>query len=314
MIQKMNKKSALFFLAAIMLVLSACHFGSGKGDGPQPQVVHIDSITIYCDEAFKYLLDQEQTIYEHEQPDKHVQLIYKSETDVLKALTTDSFAYAILGRGLHESERKDLLKKSNLPSEERPFASDAVALVANWKFEKDTLPYEEIQSLLESKSNKYKLVFEGNGSGTVSYMFAQIGHQAARPSAFAAGNMDELISYLQKDEKSIGFIPFVKISDTDDVAAKELLKKVKVLYVTKPDTSGRIITSIACQSDIADGSYPFIRHLYFVQHGLNDRVGTGFVNFLYQDRAGRIALKSGLIPVNMPQRIINVNTDSIVVK
>ena len=33
---------------------------------------HIDSITVYCDEAFQYLMGEEIEIYERVQPDQHL--------------------------------------------------------------------------------------------------------------------------------------------------------------------------------------------------------------------------------------------------
>jgi hypothetical protein len=44
---------------------------------------------------------------------------------------------------------------------------------------------------------------------------------------------------------------------------------------------------------------------------MEEKVGTGFVNFLYGDKSGRIILKAGLVPTIMPQRVVNVNTDTI---
>ena len=142
-------------------------------------------------------------------------------------------------------------------------------------------------------------------------MFSQIAHASIRPSAYAAKNLGELVSYLQKDHKGIGFIPFDRISGEHDTAARNLLKKVKVLYVSRPDSTGRIVASTACQSEIADGSYPLDRPINLISHTMEQKVGTGFVNFLNREQSGRIILKAGLVPVIMPQRIINVSTDAI---
>ena len=276
-----------------------------------PDAEHIDSITVYCDEAFKFLIDQEIRIYEFEQSDKHIHVVYAPEAEVLKRLFTDRSSVVIVGRRLRDQEKKDLLHLSNIQPEERVFATDAVAIIANRSLDRDTIPYSEVLSLLTNKSNKYDLVFEGNGSGVVNYMFSQIAHASVRPSAYAAGNLGELVAYLQKDHKGIGFIPFERISGENDTAARSLLKKVKVLYVSRPDSTGRIVASTACQSEIADGSYPLDRPINFISHSMEQKVGTGFVNFLNTEQSGRIILKAGLVPVIMPQRIINVSTDAI---
>jgi phosphate transport system substrate-binding protein len=300
----------LCITAAIGLALIACSQKAPQADKVTTEVTHIDSITVYCDEAFRYIMEQEVAVYEHDLPDKHLQVIYKPEAEVLKVLMTDSFSTVVLGRRLRESEKDELFKKTHLMPDERCFAKDAIAIVANYDFTPDTLTYEQIGGLISNTSNQYTLVFEGNGSGVLSYMFTLF-TKSAKPSAFAAKNTEELIGYLEKDRKSIGFIPFDKVSDDDVASSRELLKKVKLLYVSAKDSTGRRLVSTASQSEIADGSYPFVRPINFISHSMDEKVGTGFVNFLYKDRAARIVLKSGLVPAIMPSRTINVNTDSL---
>lgn len=266
---------------------------------------HIDSITVYADEAFRYIIDQEVHVYENDQPDQHLQVIYLPEAEVLKHLASDSFSTVVIGRRLRESERQQLFKKNHVTPEERCFARDAIALVGHPDFPQDTLPYTQIGKLIAEGSDQYKVVFEGNSSGVLSYMFGLF-TQSARPSAFAVKNTDELVAYLQKDKSAIGFIPYDKISDEDVSSARDLLKKVKLLYVAKADSAGRMVVSTASQSEIADGSYPFARPINFIQHSMDQKVGTGFVNFLNKDRSGRIILKSGLVPTIMPSRTINI--------
>ena len=308
----MNKllsiKSALILAFALSLV--AC---SNKPLAVDDKTVtnHIDSITVYCDEGFQELMDQEIRIYEIEYPDKHIHMIYTSETEALRRLTTDSFAVVIVGRKLSEQERSDILHRTRLQAEEHSFATDGIAIIANRKLDRNTMPYNDIMSLLTNKSNAYNLVFEGNGSGVINYMFAQIAGSPSRPSAYAAKNLNELVDYLQKDNKGIGFIPFSRISDENDTTAQQLLKKVKLLYVSRMDSTGKLVSSTASQSEIADGSYPLDRPINIISHTMEEKVGTGFVNFLYGDKSGRIILKAGLVPTIMPQRVVNVNTDTI---
>lgn len=291
-----------------VLMFTACSQKQAPGKEVAGQ---IDSATIYCDEAFRDLIDQEIRIYEVELPDKHIHMVYTTEAEALKRLSNDSFAIVIVGRRLHEQERADILKRTNLQAEEHTFATDAVAVVAGPGMDRDTIAYTAVLSLLTNTSHDYDLVFEGNGSGVINYMFSQIAQTSVHPSAFAAKNIDELADYLRKDKKAIGFIPFSRISDEHDSSATDLLKKVKVLYVSKADSTGRMVSATACQSEIADGSYALDRPVNLILHTMDEKVGTGFVNFLYRERSGRIILKAGLVPFIMPHRTINVNTDGI---
>ena len=299
-------------LIALVLVFAAC--SQKRAAAPEAAVAtvsHIDSITVYCDEAFRDVVNAEIAIYENELPDKHIHVVYTSETEAMKHLEQDSSSVIIVGRKLREQERTDILKRTNLQAEEHVFATDAVALVAADGLDRDTIPYRMVLSLLTNTSHEYDLVFEGNGSGVINYMFAQIAHSAVHPSAYAAKNIGELVDYLRKDKRAIGFIPYSRISDQYDSSATDLLKKVKVLYVSKPDSTGRIVSAMASQSEIADGSYPLDRPVNLILHTMDGKVGTGFANFIHRERSSRIILKAGLVPAIMPQRVINVNTDGV---
>lgn len=303
----------LYLIAIFCLSLLACSRHPDQASLPPATMegpTHIDSITVYADEAFRYIIDQEVRVYENDQPEQHLQVIYLPEAEVLKHLNTDSFSTVVIGRRLRESERTQLFKNNHITPDESCFARDAIALVANPDFPQDTLPYGLVGQLVAGRAGQYKVVFEGNGSGVLSYMFGLFSQTSAH-SAFAVKNTDELIEYLQKDDKAIGFLPYDKISDEDVASVRDLLKKVKLLYVAKADSTGRIIASTASQSEIADESYPFARPINFIQHSMDQKVGTGFVNFLYKDRSGRIILKSGLVPAIMPSRTININTDGL---
>ena len=115
----------------LLMAFSSCSYF--RQPATQETTVHIASITVYCDEAFKYLIDQEIEIYEFEQPDQHIHVIYAAEAVVLKRLFTDSSAVVIVGRGLRDQEKKDLLHLSNIqagsaPSLLMPWLSLQIAL------------------------------------------------------------------------------------------------------------------------------------------------------------------------------------------
>lgn len=313
-IKDFKAEALLTSLLLLVLSFSSCNNRQAaklNTDKATDVITKIDSITIYCDEGFRELIEQEVVIYERNYPDKHLNLSYLPETQVLKHLFEDSFATVIIGRKLHEQERDEILHRTGLQADEHTFATDAVAIIAGRDAANNTVPYTTILSLLNNTTHEFDLVFEGNGSSVINYMFAQIAHTSNRPSAYAAKNIDELADYLQKDKKAIGFIPFSRISDENDTTSRNLLKKVKLLNVSKIDSTERLITSTASQSEIADGSYPLDRPINLIEHSMDGKVGTGFVNFLYAEKSGRIILKAGLVPLIMPQRVINVNTDTI---
>jgi phosphate transport system substrate-binding protein len=60
------------------------------------------------------------------------------------------------------------------------------------------------------------------------------------------------------------------------------------------------------QSDIATGLYPLTRTLYVLNYEGRDGLGTGFANYVSAPDGQRIILKSGLLPVTIPPREIEI--------
>jgi phosphate transport system substrate-binding protein len=60
------------------------------------------------------------------------------------------------------------------------------------------------------------------------------------------------------------------------------------------------------QSNIATGSYPLTRKLYVLNYSNRDGLGMGFATYIGAFEGQRIVLKSGLLPVEMPSREVNI--------
>jgi phosphate transport system substrate-binding protein len=60
------------------------------------------------------------------------------------------------------------------------------------------------------------------------------------------------------------------------------------------------------QNNIAEGKYPLARDLYIINGQGYSGLGMGFASFVAGDIGQRIILKSGLLPVRIPGRRINV--------
>jgi phosphate transport system substrate-binding protein len=58
-------------------------------------------------------------------------------------------------------------------------------------------------------------------------------------------------------------------------------------------------------------NYPLTRDVVIISREIGTGLGTGFISFAASDKGQRIVLKSGLVPVTMPVRIVNINRNKL---
>jgi phosphate transport system substrate-binding protein len=82
--------------------------------------------------------------------------------------------------------------------------------------------------------------------------------------------------------------------------------KVNILSVKSPTGDNFYSPS---QNNIAEGKYPLARDLYIINAQGYSGLGMGFASFVAGDIGQRIILKSGLLPVRIPGRKINIRNE-----
>ena len=92
---------------------------------------------------------------------------------------------------------------------------------------------------------------------------------------------------------------------------QEYVDKVNVLSV-KSLSGGNYYSP--SQNNIAEGKYPLARDLYIINGQGYSGLGMGFASFVAGDIGQRIILKSGLLPVRVPGRRINIRNEISVEK
>ena len=88
-----------------------------------------------------------------------------------------------------------------------------------------------------------------------------------------------------------------------DEKIKEGIKQLRSMLVYNDSLKTYYSPS---QSTIADNTYPLIRTINIIDVQGKTGLGTGFASFAASDKGQRIVLKSGLMPVVLPKREINI--------
>ena len=284
----------------------------------------LGEITIAVDESLYPAIDAQIPTFQALYPGTKIKANYVPENYAIEQLMNDSVRLAVITRMLTEEELKyfeqEKLKITNLP-----IAADAIALIVNRNNPDTLLTYEQLIGIMKgqiqdwtqlnasSRLSGIHVVFDNSNSSTIRMMKDSLAKNAQLPSyCFAVDSNPKVINYVSSHENAIGLIGVSWISDQDDSLTRSFLSKIKVVSLSngKSRNSERVEFYHPFQAEIKLLQYPLHRVVYIVSRENRSGLGSGFAAFVASERGQRIIHKSGLLPVTMPTRIIQLGDDS----
>ncbi|MDB5154050.1 MAG: phosphate transporter substrate-binding protein [Mucilaginibacter sp.] len=266
----------------------------------------------FADESFAPILDQELYVFKNDNPDTKPEIVYKSENDAVKVLLSDSARFGFLSRGLNADEL-NTLKGRNLPTVVKKFAIDAIAIIVNEASTDTATSVGEIKKMLKGQTKTDRsIVFDNPNSSLVRYLKDFTGEKDFKQkNIYALKSNREVIDYVSKHPKAIGITGFSWINDPDPDYA-DAAKKVKILAI-KDEGSKTAPTQYfrPSQTTLYLKQYPLLRYLYIVNCTGRSGLGSGFEHFIESDKGQRIILRSGLLPVAIPERNIIIHSNKL---
>ena len=236
--------------------------------------------------------------------DAKISLVSKSESEVLNSLFDKKATIAVLARNLSKKELNIFEQRKIVPKITK-FATDAIAFVSN-KSSKDTLiALSDVVGFMKGDHNsKIKgLVFDNPNSSTVHYMTALAGLNALpEKEVYSFKTNNEVLKFVSENDGMIGIVGVNWLSQPNP-SMNDVIKKTNVLNVK--GIGGKEFYAPS-QNNLAEETYPLVRDLYIVNCQGYSGLGMGFASFLAGDIGQRIVLKSGLLPVRVPSRIIQI--------
>jgi phosphate transport system substrate-binding protein len=311
----MKLKNKYFIFPLILAgFVYACSGGPGKSEPTDTPTS--GEVNIVVDESFQKLFDTQIYTFESIYPNAKVYAKYLPEGDALQRLINDSCKVVVMCRDLTPDERKAFEAKNIFPISTK-IAEDAIVFIVNPENTDTTLTVENIKSLLvgndtlwnqlnkESRLEKVEIVFDNSGSANARYMQdSLLKGKAFSKNVFAVKSNPEVIEHVAKNKNSIGILSVNWISDMDDSATTNVLKKVKVVALSRDENSKAYKPY---QAYIKTKEYPFTRDVYMINRQTRAGLGMGFVSFVAGDKGQLMILKAGLIPAIAPVRLVQIN-------
>ena len=297
----MYKKAKTCSLIFFSLLFVMCNQKEQKK--PDKESILKGSTTIFVDETLTPIIEDQVAVFESNYEAK-INLVSKSESETVSSLFNQKSAIAILTRNLNSQESKIFEQKKITPKITK-FATDAIAFISN-KSSNDTLiDLKNVVDFMKGKPSAtiQGLVFDNPNSSTVRYMNSLAGIQSIpEKGVYSFKTNDEVIKFVAQNKGMIGVVGVNWLFQPMPEMQK-YVDKVNVLSVK--GLSGLNYYS-PTQNNIAEGKYPLARDLYIVNGQGYSGLGMGFASFVAGDIGQRIILKSGLLPIRIPGRRINV--------
>jgi phosphate transport system substrate-binding protein len=255
------------------------------------------SINVSADESFKPIVDALVQVYESNHPGTAIRVSYKPEAECLKDMLVDSVRLIIATRGYSESEKNFIVDSFKLSPKKMVVARDAVAVITHPQNEDSLLTMNELKEILTGKFKKDLIpVFDGiQATSTVRYIVDSVlKTEPLTSKAIAARTSEEVIDYVSKNPKAVGFIGVSWIGNREDEQQVSFLKKVKMVSLESTDMPGRYVLPV--QVNIYQRRYPMVRDLVYILKENYRGLGKGFADFMGGEQGQLIFKRAYLMP------------------
>ena len=332
----LNFKHAAYFLGCALLTSTIACSPIKKGEYAS------GSATIFCDDGFKNILEEEIEVFEYTYRNASILPFYVSEQDAIDTLLNNGTNAIVVTRELTKEEIQFMKSKYKRIVRQDPIAVDAVALIINKDNPVNALSVDEIKQILNGEITKWsqlavndtadiKIVFDNAGSSTVNYLrekFLPEGKTISEvANAYAQKNNAQVFDIVKSDPQTLGVISVswlgddlsaakkvpVEVRNTqyqneNDTVATNLTTEVKILKVSNP-TEENDYSAVAYepyQAYIYSGDYPLVRKVYFISTASGSTVMNSFYQFVRGFVGQKIISKTGILPYKMNPRVVQV--------
>lgn len=300
----MYKKNKYYSLILFSILFVMCNQKEQKKTNNES--ILKGSTTLFVDETLKPIIEDQVAIFESKYEAK-IKLVSKSESETINSLYKEKSAIAVLTRNLTVEENKFFEQKKVTPKTTK-FATDAIAFISNKKNNDTIISLKDVIEFMQGKSKSFVkgLVFDNPNSSTVRYMNELSGIKAIpKNGVFSFKTNDEVIKFVAQNTGMIGVVGINWLFQPMP-EMQQYVDRVNILSVKSLSGLNYYAPS---QNNIAEGKYPLARDLYIINVQGYSGLGMGFASFVAGDIGQRIILKSGLLPVRIPGRRINIRSE-----
>lgn len=288
-------KSSFLIVLSFFTLLSSCKKKSTyKVDTPQQ-----GNITIATDESFKSIAEALTERYMALYPETKINISVKKEDLALLDLLDHKVRVVIMSRDLSKEEKQAYKSKVDLDLVTSNFAADAVVFVVPKNSPRNTLSMDELKAELANSDKN--IIFDGTNSSNLNFVAQKLNKNPNELQFSIINGNKNLLAKLDQVGNKIGVISLNTFSRPYDPESIKLREAVKVLQVIKDGKSYE-----PKLGNLANGSYPFSRILYFISNEKYFGLGSGLIRLSCTQLGQIVVSKEGLQPYNIFKREVEI--------
>lgn len=302
------KKYLIIALCCLFVIMQACNNATTynlNNDTPQT-----GKIFISVDESFKPVIEQQIKVFQSSYPKANIIAEYKPEVECFKDLQEDSTRMILVARNINDKETEYFNAKLSYTPKQDILAYDAVVVIVNINSKDSIFTLQQLQDILNGKNNITAVMDGSNATSTVRFLKDSIlkGEQFGK-NVVASNGSNAVVEAIAKMPNAVGFVGLSWVGNTDEQNQKEQLNKIKLALIECVKCNDKGVFAKPSQSTITYGQYPLARPLYYVLKEYSEGLGTGFKNFMTNERGQLIFRRAYLAPAKM-----NLNTRNSAIK
>lgn len=312
---KAEVKKILLFTAVVgALALNACDYTVKKSTSTTGE------LTVGVDEGISPVVKEEASEFMRLNNESKITLNIKTTKEVIADLNNGTYKTIVVGRDLSKEEA-DIFANNKIEIKRSAFALDGIGVIVNPKNPITKLNFNELKRIFTGEQKQWNeldgdnkdvysgkiKVFVARKNASIHDIFKQ---KVLAGAEFGAGDVicstsTQMMRELKSDENAIGFISMAWITVSNDTL-DESVKPLKI--ATVDPNSGAIGNYVGLhQGYIANKTYPLITEAYIFSTDFSMNLSVGFSSFMASYDGQRIVLRSGLVPVTQPVKIIQLN-------
>lgn len=285
----------------VFCLLVSCKNESDKTVAGTKEAYNKGTTQMYVESSVFPIVEDINEVFKSYYTNADIQLKMLSQNEILSAVYKDSNRLAVVPK-MFSAKELEIFKGKVVPKI-TPIAKDAVLFVTQKQSNDTLINYNDVVDVFKGTKKSDKIyVFHDVNSNIVSKIMEDANVKEISKNVYYAETVEEIVSYIRKNKNAIGVVGINWLVQPDN-KIKEGIKELRSMLVYNDSLKQYFAPS---QSTIADNTYPLIRTINIIDVQGKTGLGTGFASFAASDKGQRIVLKSGLMPVTMPKREINI--------
>jgi phosphate transport system substrate-binding protein len=274
------------------------------------------TVTIECDESVEPVLRQVADDFHRSYEKGTILLRTVQAREAVANFALDSARRIVTARGLNREER-EALKRLKMDLSEYRIALDAVAVIGDPGNPLKQLRMGMLDSIFSGMLKRWPgrtgasiIVAAGDVNSSTNEVFrnAVLQGRPILPEARLFTSSRELVDFVRTTPNAIGIVGLAWLRGYD----RELRIFALGSPGGRPDSTqlpGQYYSPV--QANVHRGYYPITRPVFIYSREVLRDVGYGFISYVTSATGQKIFLESGLVPVTMPVRLVEITSKEV---